>query len=434
MKVTWKRRKRKTRQPIFLSKRLVKKRKVWRGIFWFALLSVAALPSIHWANRMIYRKQLQIAEPLLKPLPLTSLGERVVILSPHPDDETLGCAGLIQRLLESGIFPFLIMVTNGDGFDASIHLKLHEIQIKPKDREVYALMRRRETITAMQILGLPPSQIEFLDFSERTIVSDWLLEGDEKFVDAIAERLAKIKPTAVVLPSRYDDHPVHAVTCSLVWAALFNLVSEKRIEQMPLVLEFLIHYGEFPRPQGFHPSLNLLPPSELLLTARWYQVSLSPKMRQKKWEALKAYGTQKLPLTWRFLKSFVRENEIFAEPFFSPTQVDRTGEPRSILASLDISQVIVSSPQQNFSQASKSQNWVTVKLRGKANPRFLYGIRVWQPNGSQLITGTNLNASDGTITVRLPKSFETPFVITAFTGYGHHILDVTPMILEGVRR
>ncbi|MCX7998506.1 MAG: hypothetical protein N3A69_06065, partial [Leptospiraceae bacterium] len=37
--------------------------------------------------------------------------------------------------------------------------KLHEIQIKPKDREVYALMRRRETITAMQILGLPPSQI-----------------------------------------------------------------------------------------------------------------------------------------------------------------------------------------------------------------------------------------------------------------------------------
>ncbi len=435
IKAIAKKRRSKTHKPVFLSKRFGRKRKVLRGIFWFALLSVTALPSAHWANRVIYLKQLQFAEPFLKPLPLEKLGDRVVIVSPHPDDETLSCAGLVQRLLKEGVVPFLIVVTNGDGFDASIHIKLHEVQIKPEARETYAQMRRRETIEAMKILGLPESQIDFLGFSERTIVRDWLLKGEEKFVNALAERFARFKPKAVILPSRYDDHPVHAVTCGLGWAALFKLLSEGRMEKMPMVLEALIHYGEFPRPQGFNPNLELIPPSELILTARWYQLSLTPPMRQKKWEALKAYSTQQLPLTWRFLKSFVRANEIFAEPFCLPTQADRTGEPRSILAGLDITQVGISLPKQIFLQASENsgQKWVTVQLRGNVNSRFRYGVRIWQPNESQLLTATDFIKEGETLTVRLPRSFEPPAVIAAFTGYRRHILDVAPLILtEGV--
>ncbi len=130
-----KRTKRRTRKPVFLSTKLRRRKKVWRGIFWFALLSLAALPSVHWANRLLYQKQLQTVEPFLQPLPTKrgegrgardeKLWERVVIVSPHPDDETLGCAGLIQSLLQRGLMPFVLVFTNGDGFDASIHLKLN---------------------------------------------------------------------------------------------------------------------------------------------------------------------------------------------------------------------------------------------------------------------------------------------------------------------
>lgn len=320
-----KRTKRRTRKPVFLSSKLRKRKKVWRGIFWFALLSLAALPSIHWANRLLYQKQLQTVEPFLQPLPLWDKGqgtwdtggklwERVVIVSPHPDDETLGCAGLIQSLLRHGLMPFVLVFTNGDGFDASIHLKLYEVKIKPEDREAYSQMRMAETLKAMAKLGLPSHQVIFLGFSERTLPEDWLWKGDEKFVKVLAEHLERIQPTVVILPSRYDDHPIHAIVCSIGWTALLQLISEERLSQMPRVFEVLIHYGEFPRPQGFNPSLELLPPSDLLLTARWYYLSLSKEMRQRKWQALNCYHTQKLPLTWRFLKSFVRSNEIFAEP------------------------------------------------------------------------------------------------------------------------
>lgn len=138
MKVLRRRHKGKLRKPIFLSRKWKRRKKVWRGIFWLALLGLAALPSVHWANLLLYRKQLQTSQSFLLPFPLTKLGDRVAIVSPHPDDETLGCAGLIQRLLQRGVMPLVIVFTNGDGFDASIHLKLHEVQINPKDRAEYA--------------------------------------------------------------------------------------------------------------------------------------------------------------------------------------------------------------------------------------------------------------------------------------------------------
>jgi Uncharacterized proteins, LmbE homologs len=440
-----KRTKRRTRKPVFLSSKLRKRKKVWRGIFWFALLSLAALPSIHWANRLLYQKQLQTVEPFLQPLPLWDKGqgtwdtggklwERVVIVSPHPDDETLGCAGLIQSLLRHGLMPFVLVFTNGDGFDASIHLKLYEVKIKPEDREAYSQMRMAETLKAMAKLGLPSHQVIFLGFSERTLPEDWLWKGDEKFVKVLAEHLERIQPTVVILPSRYDDHPIHAIVCSIGWTALLQLISEERLSQMPRVFEVLIHYGEFPRPQGFNPSLELLPPSDLLLTARWYYLPLSKEMRQRKWQALNCYHTQKLPLTWRFLKSFVRSNEIFAEPLPLTTQPDRTGEPRSLLSGLDIAQVRVE-PMKMLPLVPTSQTHqkrVFVQLRGNSNSHLRYGIRIAHSTSPTSVLLTPLRRGK-TLVVDLPVPINPPAVIVAFTGYGRHILDVAPLVLtEGV--
>jgi LmbE family N-acetylglucosaminyl deacetylase len=326
------------------------------------------------------------------------------------------------------------VVTNGDGFDASIHLKLHEVQINPEDRMKYAEMRQAETMAAMKRLGLTPEQVVFLGFSERTLANDWLLNGNDKFVNALADRLEKFQPTTVILPSRYDDHPIHAVVCSLGWSALFQLVSEKRLNQMPMVLEFLIHYGEFPRPQGFYPSLELLPPSDLILSARWYHLPLSQEMKQRKWDALKCYRTQQLPLSWRFLKSFVRTNELFADPLPLPVQPDRKTEPRSLLAGLDITQIGLDLPNlTRFVSQKPERVHISVQLRGKANSHFRYGVRVWQPNSNQLLTLTLNSDEERRLTTDLPVQLSLPAVITAFTGYGRYILDVSPLVLmDGV--
>lgn len=418
--------KRRWKEPIFLSLRWRRRRRMWRGLFWFALLGLVTLPGIHWANFLLYQHQRYAAEPFLLPLLAPALGGRVLIVAPHPDDEVLGCAGLIQHLLQHGISPLVIVVTDGDGFNAAIRLKLREVRINPQDRVLFATMRRTETLSALKLLGLPPSHVVFLGFSERTLAESWLLKGDSQPIQALAEWMEGWQPTTVVLPSRYDDHPIHAVVCSLGWAALAELKEMHRLRQIPRVLEVLVHYGEFPRPQGLHPDCKLLPPTDLLLLARWYALPLSPFQRERKWRALQSYRTQQVPLTWRFLKSFVRANELFAEPFPLTSQPDRMGELRSLLAGLDIVRVQVDTSSLTF----------TAKLRGKGNRRFLYGVQWWQPGQAPKLLPVTLSDDKRSIVATLPPNFDPmrPTILTAFTGFEGHILDVAPLPLtKGVR-
>ncbi len=419
------------RKPVFLASRRRRRQRLWRWLVCLTLLGLVILPSIHWANRLVYQQQRELASPFLQPLPLSQLGKQVVIIAPHPDDETLGCAGLIQRLKEAGASPFVLVVTQGDGFDAAIHLKLREVRIKPEDRERFVRLREQETLSAMRLLGLSPKQVAFLGLSERTLAADWLLKGDDTPLRQLAHWLERLQPTTVILPSRYDDHPIHSVVCSIGWASLLHLEAEGRLPR-PLILEVLIHYGEFPRPQGLYPQLELFPPTDLLPTARWFTLSLSSEELEKKWAALKCYRTQQLPLTWRFLKSFVRRNEIFAAPLPLLVQPDRIWEPRSFLTSLDIAQVSVFLPSQTHLTTSRNAPLqVALRVRGRAIDRFQYGIHVWSPKQPTRSLPL-LPTPNGELVASLPPSYGLPAVITAFTGYREHILDVAPIIVDGV--
>jgi N-acetylglucosamine malate deacetylase 1 len=47
-------------------------------------------------------------------------GQRVLVLAPHPDDETIGCGGLISKVKEHGGEVFVQMLAVGDTSDASV--------------------------------------------------------------------------------------------------------------------------------------------------------------------------------------------------------------------------------------------------------------------------------------------------------------------------
>jgi LmbE family N-acetylglucosaminyl deacetylase len=56
----------------------------------------------------------------LRALPLVGVdvitnGNVVMVLAPHPDDETLGCGGLITELTAKGRPPVVVVVTDGTG-------------------------------------------------------------------------------------------------------------------------------------------------------------------------------------------------------------------------------------------------------------------------------------------------------------------------------
>jgi len=41
-------------------------------------------------------------------------GEKIVVFAPHPDDEVIGCAGIIQECLAKNGEVYIVFLTNGD--------------------------------------------------------------------------------------------------------------------------------------------------------------------------------------------------------------------------------------------------------------------------------------------------------------------------------
>jgi LmbE family N-acetylglucosaminyl deacetylase len=93
-----------------------------------------------------------------------------LIIGPHPDDEALGCAGLIYKALKKNEKVKVIVVANGE---SSIEGTKWFYGRKPTTEDFINIgyMRQKETIAAMKVLGLKSNDIKFLGYP-----NDGLLE------------------------------------------------------------------------------------------------------------------------------------------------------------------------------------------------------------------------------------------------------------------
>jgi LmbE family N-acetylglucosaminyl deacetylase len=121
---------------------------------------------------------------------LTLSSSRLVVVAPHPDDETLGAGGLIAASRKNGGEVHVVAVTDGEAAYPGV--------------DDLGLLRTNEQEQALQILGVESSQIT------RLHLPDSNLYAHENF---IADRLqALIKPAdLVVAPSIHDYHPDHEI-------------------------------------------------------------------------------------------------------------------------------------------------------------------------------------------------------------------------------
>lgn len=82
----------------------------------------------------------------------------VLVLSPHPDDESLGCGGMIAACRQHGQAVHVVMLTDGTGS----HPNSREY---PMQR--LAELRMAEARDAVATLGVPGESIEFLGLPDR---------------------------------------------------------------------------------------------------------------------------------------------------------------------------------------------------------------------------------------------------------------------------
>ncbi|WP_336492322.1 PIG-L deacetylase family protein [Methylobacterium nigriterrae] len=91
-----------------------------------------------------------------------AVGRGLVIVAPHPDDESLGCGGLIARACEEGLPVHLVVVSDGVGSHPNS-------PSYPPER--LRALREKETLAAAELLGLAAKYVHFLRLPDRHVPS-----------------------------------------------------------------------------------------------------------------------------------------------------------------------------------------------------------------------------------------------------------------------
>ena len=92
----------------------------------------------------------------------------ILIFAPHPDDEALGCTGVILQAIEQGKRVGVAVITNGDGFPraTAVATDKPEEQITSTDYLELAGIRQKHTLDGMTDLGVRPEDLMFLSYPD----------------------------------------------------------------------------------------------------------------------------------------------------------------------------------------------------------------------------------------------------------------------------
>lgn len=270
--------------------------------------------------------------------PLITKDTRLMVFSPHPDDESLGAAGLIQRVIKSGGSVRVVFMTSGDGFPEAVEMGEHITNPTAKDYREYGEDRMDESRKALGQLGLKDNEIIFLRFPDgglsalrakmkgkpETYTSPTTKENRPSALSQIVPQagytgqglqmevervISDFRPNMLATAAPEDTHPDHACTHYFVKEAWRHLRKEHP-EFKPVWLIFLVHYGEWPMAQGAGSGTKLDPPEDHPRRDKWIPLVLTQDEIAGKRKALLEYQTQMIVMG-RYMLSFVRANELF---------------------------------------------------------------------------------------------------------------------------
>ena len=180
--------------------------------------------------------------------------KRVIIFSPHPDDDVISMGGTFQRLVDQGHDVHVVYQTSGniavsndsvlkflevysdifdvnDSFINDVKKKLlnnNEIIEDKFIREVATKIREKEALAATRYVGLKDENVHFLRlpfYESGKIVKNKTSKHDSDLMNQI---ITKIKPHQIYAAGDLaDPHGTHAVCIKLLFQSLKKLKKEK---------------------------------------------------------------------------------------------------------------------------------------------------------------------------------------------------------------
>jgi N-acetylglucosamine malate deacetylase 1 len=131
--------------------------------------------------------------------------KRILVISPHPDDEAIGCGGTLRDHATQGDIVRVIFLTSGEKGGHG------------RSPEETGPLREREAQTAAQILGI--SQLEFWR------QPDGACHATRRIVDRLCATIAEWKPAVLYVTHGKEMHSDHRAAARIVQRAMYALKS-----------------------------------------------------------------------------------------------------------------------------------------------------------------------------------------------------------------
>lgn len=278
----------------------------------------------------------------LPSIPAFAKSDRVLILAPHPDDETICTAGVIQNALSAGADVYVACYTNGDANQLAFIMYEKRLTFLKGEFIHMGEVRKKETLSALDFLGVKREKIFFLGYPDigtmqillkywgtnksyrsvftrsRNVPHDENLSPNapytgESILKDIKTVLLKTRPTKIFVSHPADTNGDHQSLYLFLQVALWDLSG--RIKR-PAVYPFLVHCKGWPSPRRRRTDLSLGVPKGLeTAPILWQRLELTEDQVHKKDKATGFYRSQ-MPYNARFLRAFSRKNELFGDyPF-----------------------------------------------------------------------------------------------------------------------
>ena len=221
-------------------------------------------------------------------LSAANTGQKVLVFSPHPDDESIAVGGYITQSVMNGANVTIVLVTDGNA-------------------QGEEAIRYAEFKKATSILGVPEANLVFLGFPDSKLDSI----NKAELQAALQQQIEKYHPDIIIYPSPYDYNSDHRA----IGRAIERIL---KTESTPITAyNYLVHYElDYPRPREFAPDDNILPPKELAnVGTEWLRFNLSSSVESYKEKAIFTYQSQlHSPELDGLMHSFIRKNELFSVP------------------------------------------------------------------------------------------------------------------------
>jgi LmbE family N-acetylglucosaminyl deacetylase len=209
---------------------------------------------------------------------------RLMLIAPHPDDESLACSVVLQKAVRADAAVRVIYVTDGQDNPWPQRVLERKWRLNAADRRRWGKLRRAEAIAALKALDLQSSSAEFLGLPDQKLTT-LLMDDCESILKKLASIITAFGPTHLLVPSTADTHPDHSALAVMMRLILTEFLQSQSGMQ---VWSYVVH-GRSP---AFFESAH--------------SISQSKTEKERKLLAIRCHRTQTKLSRRRFLRYAAR--------------------------------------------------------------------------------------------------------------------------------